>query len=473
MSGLITGMKIGETEVRVLWIEDFGGGVTSHALVPKVFANLLTPDVSEALAQTQARGGKRPTDYIGWRKWYAGQPEHDVEIDIYRTINDFETELSKPDLVSRYDAALLDVELSADFFNDKDVDRDKLGGLWAFGRMVSKRFPAHCVALLTAHTTKKELENFTCICRQRGLEEIEVIDKGGDGGAEAWLARLLSENDGFLRLRRGVLEGVAWAQAHLTTESIRLNKYLDTSKTEVLLVTEIASHLKGISNSMPVSVHDEDLQDQLHLYVRQLGFFWDRAKPNCYPSDDHYRKLGRVLQLLRNWSAHGQLLRPSVSLAAILSIAHLRTTIAGNDDETSIRSYEKKLLDAISASAAIDDNAAERLANSYVRVQLKLSPLVGKPSRLRDLDSGQPRTVVARRRFSDALNELEIASEFQPKFFFERHLLEVFIHDSLEIRTTVTSAHDFSRVEKEYKQYLGKTRRPNWVEEVWRRILSA
>lgn len=392
--------------MRVLWIEDFGGGVTSHALVPKVFATLLTPGVRDALAQTQARVGKRPTDYIGWRKWYEGHPGGDVEIDIYRTANDFETELIKPDLVSRYDAALLDVELSNRYFSDASDDRAALGGLWAFGRLVSKRFPAQRVALLTAHTTKNELDNFTRICRQRGLEEIEVIDKGGDGGAEAWLERLLSENDGFLRLRRGVIEGIAWAQAHLTEDAIRLNQYLDTSKTEALSVTEIASHLKGISNSMPVSVHDEDLQDQLHLYVRQLGFFWDRAKPQDYPADDHYRKLGRLLQLLRNWSAHGQLLSPSVSLAAILSIAHLRTTIAGNDDETGIRSYEKKLLDAISPRVAVDDNTAERLANSYVRVHLKLLSLDGKPSRLRDSDSGEPRKVAVRRRFSDALNEL-------------------------------------------------------------------
>lgn len=458
--------------MRVLWVEDFGEN-SPHALCRQVFSNVLSTECRDSLAQTQTRNGlaNRPHDFDTWRNWYAERVRGDIEIDIYRTAVAFESMLKSTNLLDQYDAALLDVNLVHNFFDSgmvSDIQKEK-GGVWAHHRLKGRDFPAGRIALLTAYDKLVDIKNYQEECRNEGYA-VPVFGKSSETGPEQWLTKLSRDDDRFLNLRRGVLDGILFAERLLTdSKSIRFNRFIDGDNVSE---QDIRNHLAKVKHSLPLVVSSDNLHHQLHRLTDTLGHLWDSARPEIENEDPYYRALGWAMKNLRNWSSHGGLLdRAGVREAAFLAFSYLRTTFQQPIDseiDSALRPYERDLLAAMGNAGELDlAQLAKRLAASYVKAMVALGEHVGEPSRLRDRKTGNMREVIKQTKFGAAVNELASAVTPSANFDFPAALCEIFLHDPLPLPHDVAKSSNQVAIERHYFRALEGNAPPAWVKALW------
>lgn len=460
--------------MRVLWVEDFGGSSDAESICNTVFSGLM-PKGLELLAETQRRGAERPDGYEAWRCWHEHRRVPDEpEIDIYRRSRDINALLNSGYLVDRYDAILLDINLENNFFDSDAVPNPAEGGFWLYNKLVRAGFPSNRIALLTAHNTETTTVDFLAGCHRFGHEELSAFGKTNQDAGN-WISDLANAHSGFIDLRRGVLDGIAFAEELLNQHgdlAIRFNRYV--GKNEKLSFDQALDYLYSMRYLLPIRVSGAEIDLQLRGFRYLLGCEWDRANPS-FGSDSYYQALGWAMKYLRNWSSHGHLLdRASVGDIAFLVLAALRSGFlvpgnAGNE----IRPYEHRLLSAMGAANLGITASSKRLSNSYLDARRLLQKRVDNPSRLRK--DGKSVPLEDRETFHEIVNELAIATARPADFDFSSALRELFIHVALSpTYPTITDddAANMQGIEAAYSAaWLTRSENlPEWVKATWARL---
>lgn len=455
--------------MRVLWVEDFGGSTEAESLLHVVFSNLLSVPRLESLVDTQRRGNakSRPHGYEKWRAWYSDQPVLDnPEIDIYRKAIDFDNLVSSGFLVDRYDAVLLDINLENDFYVGELTYPASEGGFWLYNKLVRAGFPSERIALLTAHNTEQPTAEFVAGCERYGHESLRLFGKtSADAGQ--WIEKLTNENDGFLNLRRGVLDGAFFVEEALRNygdEAIRFNCFVKIH--EALSYDQALDYLDTTRHLLPVRVTAAQLASQLRGFRYLLACEWDRVDLNSI-DDDVYQPVGRVMKYLRNWSSHGHLLdSASVGDIAFLAMIGFRACFSvpdGNDLE--LRRYEHRLLIAVNAKVDSVD-LSKRLAISYGKAKRLLWTVVGQPSNLSK--DGSPVVLEDRRAFYAIVNQLAIAVAPPAGFGFPKALRELLVHSVISPKGPKVDGgnpDNLNAVELDFEHGLSSRweKMPNWL----------
>jgi hypothetical protein len=462
--------------MRVLWVEDFGGGSVPESILDVVFKGVLTEGRRDSLAGTQGLAGTIcPQGYSGWRTWHGSQPISDEpEIDIYRRAKDFDDLVSSGYIVDRYDAVLLDVNLENHFFESGAELNRAEGGFWLYNKLVRAGFPSGRIALLTAHTREDATTEFQTSCLRQNQEELLSFDKTNQDAGD-WIMDLAKAHSGFMHLRRGVLDGITFAEDLLKQhgdEAIRFNRYVRNE--ERLSFDQALDYLCSMRHLLPLSVSDAEIDLQLRGFRNHLGCVWERANPT-WGSDSYYQALGWAMKYLRNWSSHGHLLdRASVGDISYLVLAGLRSGFlvpgnAGNE----IRPYEHHLLSAMGAENIDFTARSKRLSNSYLDARRHLRQRIGNPSRLRK--DKQPVPLEDRKAFREIVNGLAIAAAPPADFDFPSALRELFVHVALSPTYPAIvddDAVNMQGVEAAYSAALQtqSATLPVWVKATWARL---
>jgi hypothetical protein len=457
--------------VRVLWVEDFGGSSDAESICNTVFSGLL-PKGLESLAETQRRGAKRPDGYEAWRCWHERQRVPDEpEIDIYRRSRDIDALLKSGYLVDRYDAILLDINLENNFFESDETPNPTEGGFWLYNKLVRAGFPSGRIALLTAHSAEQPTEEFQAGCARYGHEQLYAFGKT-NSEAGKWLTALANANEGFIRLRRGALDGIVFVEQLLSqhgAQAIRFNLYVGSN--EDWTFDQALDYLDTIRHLLPVRVTGAQIALQLRGFRYLLACEWERAQPRG--DDPIYKSLGWVMKSLRNWSSHGHLLdNASVSDIAFLTLACLRVGFLDPvSPEDELRPYEHDLLAVIGDEKdfAVLPN---RLARFYVSARQFLKTQIGNSSRLLNENGG---LLQDREPFHLVVKELSVADTLPTKFDFPAALRELFVHAVLSPKYRAIGnddAENMQAIESAYAYAWQKQRDtlPSWVTATWMRL---
>ena len=457
--------------MRVLWVEDFGGSSDAESICNTVFSGLL-PKGLESLAETQRRGAKRPDGYEAWRCWHERQRVPDEpEIDIYRRSRDIDALLKSGYLVDRYDAILLDINLENNFFESDEAPNPTEGGFWLYNKLVRAGFPSGRIALLTAHSAEQPTEEFQAGCVRYGHEQLYAFGKTNPEAGK-WLTALANANEGFIRLRRGALDGIVFVEQLLRqhgAQAIRFNRYVGSN--EDWTFDQALDYLDTIRHLLPVRVTDAEKVLQLRGFRYLLACEWERAQPRG--DAQIYKSLGWVMKSLRNWSSHGHLLdTTSVGDIAFLTLASLRVGFCNPvEPEDELRPYEHDLL-AVVGEEKTFAVLPNRLARFYVSARLFLRIQIGNPSRLPNENGG---LIQDREPFHLVVKELSNAVTLPAKFDFPAALRELFVHAVLSPKYSAIGSDDAENVraiEAAYVEALQKQRNalPNWVAATWMRL---
>lgn len=300
--------------MNVLWIEDFGGGLSAEsATVINLFRGLLDARVfdDEWKPETDLL-----TDPDGLRRFFlTHSPVHSV--DLLRNYDDFAKASSG--VFNRFDAVALDINLSRGVasgaglpvgFNDPASFHRK-AGFYIFNQLVRGGFPAENICFLTGEK-ESTFGEFSEHCQQALMPLPQAFGKDDKGLEEfrAWLDTRRSSP--YLRLRRGVIEGCRLARNLIDKDSklIRFDQYLKSGEFTVKTAGDYLATLETILPAQEPAA--TDLHRSLRIFARAVAHEWENdASPGnvrIQPGERLpyvLRAFGWVMKRTRNWIAHG------------------------------------------------------------------------------------------------------------------------------------------------------------------------
>jgi len=397
-------------------------------------------------------------------------------MDVCRTQNEF-SELTGQSAADRYDAVLLDVNLTNDFFTDTPCDPEK-GGFWLYNKLVRQGFPSYRIALLTAYDTTDDTTKFQSDCERFGHEKLEAHPKTGDQAGQ-WVKKLSDADDRYLILRRSVLDGIDFCESLLRDhggDAIRFNRYV-TDDEQRWSYDHALEFLCSLKHVLHARVPSSEIHYQSYGIVYSLGRTWDKANPDR-GSDRYYKALGRVMRLLRNMASHGHMLdKASVRDLAFYVLAGMRSCfLEPGQNWAEPEPYERRLISLMGTPTPLEpDNAAPYLAKSYSTARSKLKAAAeGKAeSTTRKDKKGKPLPVKDQDRFHKICNELASAKQ-HPRFDFIVASKEAFVHEAISNDwDDGVFNNGENELTDEYKSSLQELNIPPWVRAVWERIIPS
>lgn len=463
--------------MRVLWVEDFGDGLEPDAILAQSFRDVISQQRRNKISTHLRKAETENQTFDQWRIWYRKhQWVEEPEIDVCRNDKEFD-ELTGQCVADRYDAVLLDINLTNDFFSIPPCDSEK-GGFWLYNKLIRQGFPSGRIALLTAYDTTDDTTAFRKDCERFGHEKLEAHSKN-NSEAGLWIKKLSDSHEHYLLLRRAILDGIDFCDGLLRSdgsESIRFNRYIkDDGKRWTL--DHATDFLCSLRHLLPISITLGDKHLQLRGFIYLLGCEWDKADPNG-GSDQNYKALGCVMKTLRNMASHGHMLdKAGVSDLAFFALACFRACFltpgrAWEEPEP----YELDLISLMGAPASLDTHIGPSLlARSYcdARSILKAAVASKEPSVTRKNDKGKPVPVQDQDQYFKIINEL-ITAKRPPSFDFISILKGIFIHEALGVTTSDCHETDLKSLIDTYRSSFEKqlAEMPPWSKLVWERIFN-
>lgn len=464
--------------MRLLWVEDFGG-CDCEPLLLDIFG--LPPERSRALARYQDNIDSKEQDYEKWRRWYLEQPwEKAPEIDICTSEVEFDA-LTSHMAVCRYDAVLLDVNLTENefFLSSSHCDSEK-GGFWLYNKLIRSGFPSGRIALLTAHTGETDIENFIIDCERFGHEKLVGLPKSGKEAKE-WIRHLSHENGSYPMLRRGVLDAIDFCKALLEkhgVDAIRFNRYV--SDTNRWTYDDACNFLCSLSHLLPVRTIGSESHLQLRGFLYVLAREWDTANPED-GHDRYYQALGRAMKLVRNMASHDSLLDDASTCdMAFYTFASIRTAflIPGSSWEKP-QHYELRLISLMGSKEPLHlEILASLLAKQASEARLLLRARVSNKilSTTRKDKRGNADYVRDQTQYHKIVSEL-VTSANRPKLDFLEAVKKSFMHGVFVPEGTPADYDEskFNMLDASYQSGIKKVSHdmPFWVRAVFERIQAA
>lgn len=320
--------------MRILWVEDFGKA-DPETLVGQLFTFASDRFVEvlgvtiRALRQRDVEGTEAE-----WRDAYdeIGDTPHEIHTVVHES--QFSTILESGRLNEDFDLVLIDIDLTEGFF-DKSPDHVTLGmeGQWIYQKLLQKGFLSERLAFLTANKDKVPAMSEQ-LRRLSFIEDVIAFGKNESQELNKWLQ---GQDEGYLRLRRGVLDGQQFARHMIENTAYEpvfppgnpfsrneLLDYLDRIRVEFL------------NPKLPPSDFTT-----LPKFLDRIVGLWERSQLGAGSSPiqtaTHY-----TLKNARNWCTHNRITYVLPEDVALLYILNMRAVFV--DRPSHLRSYEKVLL---------------------------------------------------------------------------------------------------------------------------------
>jgi CheY-like chemotaxis protein len=186
---------------------------------------------------------------------------------------------------------------------------------------------------------------------------IEVPKAFNKGSNQLDIELKKHEDNKYLVLRRGIIEGCRFLKKQLETqeESLQFREFIKDKESYEITATEMRNYLDALALSLVVRMPtDQELLNlQYRLFLRALVHEWeDNIDPNKKYKFNDIHTFAWLSKMARNWTSHANLLEPlNHQLIAFLFLVNMRSMFKLEK----LNSYELVLLRCISAPIEIDD----------------------------------------------------------------------------------------------------------------------
>ena len=337
--------------MKILWIEDFGGGLSPSKVIIEMFSSLVAKDVFDAHydADEEDIPGQlagifdRYTlhqiyvckSFLDWKRVYEGE-EGDFDIALI-DIN-----------LEAYKTPIAEMPAGIDAPNF-----DRKAGFHIYHQLIKNGFPDENIAFFTGE--ENSLKDFSQYCGELLIERPRnTFEKKPSDLKElrAWL--LEKAGSEYLILRRGIIEGCRFMKAELQsianqdldhrllfyrTTDIELGRDPESYRAELM------DYLTKLEGTLLLRRHSNRSQTLLS-FVKELAEKWDasfehfsRAKQRPVSKtkleERFYATCQFQMKRLRNWSVHNLLSHDlSEQVVAYLFVVAMRSWISFELEQT-------------------------------------------------------------------------------------------------------------------------------------------
>jgi hypothetical protein len=367
--------------MKILWIEDFGGGLSPSKVVLDIFGDLIPKEIFDRDYDPVNEDVSTQLNLL-----FANNSLH--QIHVCKSYSEWRETFERE--ASDFDVALIDINLEAyrtpinrlpEGIDNSDFD--KKAGFHIYHQLIKNGFSDENIAFFTGE--ENSLRDFSRYCGEILIEKPRFTfeKKATDfQRLRKWLSTKASTEE--LILRRGIIEGCRYIRDTVSKiDTGKLESSLLFFKTTTLTVdtdpemfkAEVIDYLTKLE-SFFLWYREHQKSYLLFSFVRELAEKWDISsgyfsKDKEQPlfqsklEDNFHRTSQAQMKRLRNWSVHGLLTYElSERDVAFFFIIAMRAWIKFDLEQP--LHYEKLLLPLFSASVRFSESEIERnLEQSY------------------------------------------------------------------------------------------------------------
>jgi hypothetical protein len=306
--------------MKLLWIEDFGGGLVGSKIAIEMFGDLISKkifddeyDPDEDVWTELPRLFEKHTthriyickSYLEWKKVYADNNGDFDIIFIDINLESYKTPKSKIPV--------------------KHPDFDKKAGFYIYNHLIKSGFPGYNIAFFTGEGGT--LKNFSRMCGEILIDKPKNAFEKKTNHFERlrkWLAKKI--NTPYFVLRRGIAEGCRFLKEELKkVNDDDLEQRLIFYKTTPISVyqkpehyrAEVEDYLSKLETFIPIKPPIDKKYNYLSL-VKEIAGKWEKSsgffrrdkelpKTTSRLEDNFYKTSQFLMKMLRNWGTHDKL----------------------------------------------------------------------------------------------------------------------------------------------------------------------
>lgn len=331
--------------MNILWIEDFGGTLSSGTdTLESMFKNLLSFDDWD---EDELNLIKRPTDL----KKFCEQQKSVHRIYLCRNYFDYIAFRATHSITHEIDTIISDIRLdniAAEQFNSPIPDAylsDKRkfhenGGFYIFNDLIHLGVPAERICFMTGE--KNSFKSFEEKCTEIYTPKVTAFEKS-DADYEKLRDWLTAQQSSYAILRRGIIEACHSLKNLINAENkLLFNGFIEESEKKISL-EDSHNYLDVLASFLPLR-EPVDKSSLYKLFIRTLTHEWEATEPK------KIRGLAWIMKSTRNWITHNSTLFSALdeTMVAYLFIINMRLMFGF--DET-VQTHEKILFKLFSEHA--------------------------------------------------------------------------------------------------------------------------
>ena len=355
--------------MNILWIEDFGGGLsTGAATLNLMFQDLIS---FENWDEDELSLLSNPSDLEKFFK--DNSALHCVYL--CRHVYDYAKFKANQTLTKSIDAVIIDIRLDNKVNFDLPIpnnshEKEKFhinAGFYIFNDLVHLGFPADQMCFMTGE--KNSFSGFKKQCDDIYIPEVIGFEKSDAeyGKLRQWIKERESD---YAILRRGIIEGCRFLKAQIENDdgNIQFREFIKVENNQPTIeipTTDIENYLDVLSQLLALKEPNEQ-NIQYRLFLRTLVHEWEENIDPDSLKQKHGNDLSKIhdlytfawlMKMTRNWVSHANLLEPlDPQIIAFLFLINMRAMFKL---PKAIQPYERILLRCMSLLPANDiDNQA-------------------------------------------------------------------------------------------------------------------
>ena len=348
--------------MNVLWIEDFGGGLTpDDDTLKSFFKDLIDFNDWE---NDELNFVKRPLDLTTFCEQKSVH-----RIWLCRNYFDYVEFKTSHSIMDEIDVVITDIRLNdskhVDFsisvpapyekkYEDPIKSRSEFhenAGFYIFNDLIHLGVPAEKMCFMTGE--KNSFKTFEEKCADIYTPKVNAFEKSDLDFIKlrAWLK---GQESNYVKLRRGIIEGCHYIANNLTEDKIAFNGFISENE-KIVNLDEARDYLEVLEKFLPLR-ESNDKATLYKLFVRTLSHEWEATDTK------KIRGLAWIMKNTRNWIVHNSTLFSELDekMVAYLVMVNMRLMFNFGD---AVQNHEKILLGLFSENAA-----------SYEVVKNKLFP---------------------------------------------------------------------------------------------------
>jgi len=307
--------------MKILWIEDFGGGLVPSKIIIEMFSNLIPKDIFDDVEDVDI-------EYVlnDLPDLFEKHTLH--QIFICKSFIEWDSTFTKHN--GDFDLIIIDINLESYQTPDSkkpdqyraNTDFDKKAGLYIYNRLIRDGFPDDNIAFFTGE--EFTLRDFQDDCESAFIDiPKNTYEKKPVGfqGLRDWIDN--KQKTDYIALRRGVIEGCQYLKRQLDRiEDNELEENMLFYKTTSFHVSNnynyfrqsLIDYLDRIENFFPLR-NDKNNKHKFIMFLKELTEKWEKSLGYFHSKKEHPKTLSRLedkflytcqrqMKILRNWSSH-------------------------------------------------------------------------------------------------------------------------------------------------------------------------
>ncbi|MCX7069195.1 MAG: hypothetical protein NTW85_16100 [Methylococcales bacterium] len=351
--------------MNILWIEDFGGTLSSGTdTLESMFKNLLSFDDWD---EDELNLIKRPTDL----KKFCEQQKSVHNIYLCRNYFDYIAFKAAHSITHEIDTIISDIRLdniAAEQFDSPIPDAylsDKRkfhenGGFYIFNDLIHLGVPAERICFMTGE--KNSFKSFEEKCTEIYTPKVTAFEKS-DADYEKLRDWLTAQQSSYAILRRGIIEACHSLKNLINTENkLLFNGFIEESEKKISL-EDSHNYLDVLANFLPLR-EPVDKSTLYKLFIRTLTHEWEATEPK------KIRGLAWIMKSTRNWITHNSTVFNAVDEQIIAYLFMINMRIMFNFDEVK-QTYEEILFRLFSGENLTKETFENQNKNKLIALDIK------------------------------------------------------------------------------------------------------